>query len=387
MNKKALAVALGSLVAVPAFAQSNVTLSGFVAVSYANYRVSDTLRPMATENRLDDAGSRFTLKGVEDLGGGLSAYFQIDNRINADVRPNTAYGNAQGLADGETFVGLKHKNLGSIGFGKFELHSNQFKGFSEFYRVENTQLYAGTNLLSKINATAIANASRIQNAVKYDTPNWGGFSGIVGYSFNPTGNEGNASYVNTGYATGSFAPAANNKYNKGDAWNVVGRYNNGPINAFVSYYEQTNEGADRAGQESYRLGGDYAFPFGLKVGLDYDNSKIIGATAAADTKRTAWMLPISYMTGAHGFYLTFAKANDRKVGGSKVANSGAKQWSLAYDYALSKRTIVGVSYMNLKNDTAGAYSPHNAGVAVFGGSNLNAGEDARQLSLNLTHRF
>lgn len=383
MQKKLIALAVASLAAGSVFAQSNVTISGLVGVSYSNYKVSNTLRPAATENRLDDNTSRFTLKGTEDLGNGLSAYFQIENRISADTRPNGAFGNAQGLADGESFVGIKHKDIGQIGFGKYALHYHETLGFTEGYRALNTQSYS-VDLMGTVNGAFVAFSSRSQNTIKYDTPNWGGFSAKLAYSFNPAGNEGNLLHSNTGYASIGVTPAANNQYNKGGAWNVAGRYLNGPINAYASYWDYDVEGAARAGQKSWKVGGDYKFPFGLRVGLHYDNSKVYAAAAAGDTKRTAWMLPVSYTFGPHALYLTYIKANDTKVGGVKLNDSSAKKWVLAYDYALSKRTFVGASYMNLKNNTNASYSPWLAGFSTLGGSMTLAGEDARQLSLNVT---
>lgn len=408
-------------------AQSNVTLSGFVAATYANYKVGNSVRTTAAENRLDDGSSRFILKGNEDLGGGLVAYFQIDNRISLDSRPNQAFTTSQGLADGESFVGLRHKDFGQIGFGKYEMHYHETKGYSESYRALNQQLYAGTSILGMVGNTAIAFASRLQNTIKYDTPNWSGFSAKFAYSFNPACNEGTlaqSSNCVTTYANNNVIPsvttiggvnylvvpnrtAVDSNYSKGAAWNLAARYNNGPINAFVSYFDYKTEGRgatssstrynlttgaatvvagtdpNRGGQQSWRIGGDYAFPIGVKVGLNYDHSKLIAATSAADASRNAWMLPVSYMTGQHGFYVTYAKAGNI----SKTSNTGAYQWTVAYDYAFSKRTFAGASYVLLKNKPAGTYNPYNAGISTFGGSNLAAGESARQISFNLTHYY
>lgn len=389
MQKKLIALAVAGLVAAPAFAQSNVTVSGILAVSYTNSKQSNGNPLAATENRLDDQTSRFTLKGTEDLGNGLSAYFQIENRISSDTRPHLAYGNAQGAADGETFVGLKHKDLGSIGFGKFALHYHETFGYSEGYRALNTQNYS-TDLMGSIGGfNYIAANSRSQNVIKYDTPNFAGFSGKIAYSFNPLGNEGTLNFGNTGYATLNPAAAATDSdYNKGGAWNVAARYFKSGINAYASYWTYDTEGADRAGQRSWKVGGDYTFPFGLRVGAHYDNSEIVGATAAADLKRDAWMIPVAYTFGANTIHFNYIKANDTKLNGTKVNDTGAKKLVLAYDRALSKRTFVGVSYMKLDNDTFGVYTPWLAGVSTLGGSaSLVPGADNRQISVNVTHFF
>ncbi|MBS1197212.1 MAG: porin [Proteobacteria bacterium] len=402
MQKKIIALAVAGLVAAPAFAQTtNVQITGIAAVSATNYKVSSPnavrAAALSTENRLDDQTSRFTLKGTEDLGGGMSAYFQIENRVSLDSRDKRdnsgTFGNATGLADGESFVGIKHNNIGSLGFGKYAMHYHETLGYSESYRAMNTQNYS-IDLMGAVGGWFIAQNSRAQNAIKYDTPNWNGFSGKVIYSFNPAGNEG-------------LYNAANPDYNKGSAWNVAVRYYQGPINVYASYFKHDMEGngATAADQTSYKIGGDYKFPFGLKVGLHYDHSKIAHAGFSAvpalfspiagggDTavKRSAWMLPISYNFGAHGVYLTYIKAGNLK--GVGFTDSGAQKWVLAYDYALSRRTYLGASYMQLKNKTNGFYNPWLAGASSLGGSAMGglfggvAGEKGRQFSLNVTHFF
>lgn len=393
MQKKIIALAVAGLVAAPAFAQSNVQITGLVGVAYNNYKVSSPTRAgMATESRLDDQTSRFTVKGTEDLGGGLSAYFQIENRVNADVRPNASFGNAQGLADGESFVGLKHNNLGSIGFGKFAMHYHETLGYSEGYRALNTFHYSMDLMGTVGGLNYIAFSSRAQNAIKYDSPNWNGLSFKLGYSFNPAGNEGV-------YAAGNSA------YNKGAAWNAAVRYNKGPFNAYVSYWTYDVEGRANTAQDqkSWKIGGDYKFDFGLKLGLHYDRSEVdhtvnnVGvytpfAPTATGTvaKRNAWMLPVSYSFGPHAIYATYIRAGDVKnvVSGA----TGAKKWVLAYDYALSRRTYIGASYTQLKNETNGNYFPWLYGISSLGGTGsslaiANAGEKYRQFGLNLTHFF
>lgn len=389
MKKRVIALALGGLFAVPAFAQSNVTVSGMIAVSYNNHKLTDTARIASTENRLDDNSSRFIIGGTEDLGGGLQAYFRIENRFSPDTRPNSTFGSAQGLADGESFVGLKSKDLGSIGFGKYQLYYHE-TGSLEAYRAQQTQLLAGQNILSQVNTTKLAGGTRVQNTIKYDTPNWNGFSGKFAYSFSPFGNEGTT--TNTGanggasnQYGGTVVAATNNNYNAGYAWTAGGAYKSGPINATLGYFTYKPENDQRStGQEAWRLGFGYTFPFGLTLGVAYDDAKVKGATSGADTKRTAWMIPVNYQFGQHGVYFAYAKANSP----SGQSDASAQNLSLAYDYALSKRTIVGASYVELKNDRNARYRLWNAGYNTQGGSEIAVnGEDSRVFSLNLTHYF
>lgn len=403
MQKKIIALAVAGLVAAPAFAQSNVQITGLASISYNNISFGDKVAGSVktNENRLDDNTSRFTIKGTEDLGGGLSAYFQFENRVSLDTRPNATYGNAQGLGDGESFVGLKSNKLGSIGFGKFAMHYHEGMGYSETYRALQTQMYASAGILGQMNGLYVANSTRQQNTIKYETPNWNGFQAKLLYSFAPFASEGQAN--NTGFLGacsnqygGCAAPAAavNSDYNKGNAWNIVGRYYNGPINAVLSYYDAKPEwGKNTAFGDFFHQKGlkghfDYKFPFGLQIGLGYDQFKLGNAGIGAGfNKRTAWMIPVSYQFGAHKVYFTYAKAGDVKAPAGTLVDTGAKQYTLAYDYALSKRTYVGASYVRFDNDRNATYNPWLSGISTLGGSTLAAGEDARYFSLNLTHFF
>ncbi|MGE5386761.1 MAG: porin, partial [Betaproteobacteria bacterium] len=333
MKKKRMCIAIAGLAAAPVFAQSNVTISGMLTLSYSNYKISNSIRPVAVENRLDDNASRFTLKGSEELDGGLSAYFQIDNRVSVDTRPHTAFGNAQGLADGESFVGLKSNQLGAIGFGKFAMHYHEGLGYSETYRAPSTQMYAATAILGQIGRTDVgpqylAGNTRQQNAIKYDTPTWNGLSAKLIYSFSPFGNEGTLSNTSLIGGCGSYGstcvptPATNRDYNAGYSWNVAGRYFNGPYNLVLSYYRfKPENNVHLAGQESWKMHADYKFPFGLQVGVGYDNSMVEGLTSATDRRRSAWMIPLTYRFGPHAVYLTYAKANSV----SGISHSGARQ--------------------------------------------------------------
>lgn len=394
MQRKILYLAIAGVFASPAFAQSNVTISGIATVSYNNYKITNSSRFVTTENRLDDNTSRFTIKGSEDLGNGLSAYFQIENRVLLDTRPNSSFGNSQGLADGESFVGLKSAQLGSAGFGKFAMHYHEGLGYSENYRAVATQMYAGMAILGQVGRSDVgpqyvAGNTRQQNAIKYDTPNWDGFSAKAVYSFSAFGNEG--TITNTGLTGGASnqyggtpLPATNKDYNAGYSWNVAGRYFKGPMNFLLSYYTfKPENNMHLAGQESWKAHADYTFPFGLKVGLGYDKSTINGLTSASDRTRSAWMIPASYTFGPHAVYLTYAKANSV----SGISDSGANQYTLAYDYAFSKRTFVGASYAKISNQSNAAYQPWLVGISVLGGSGVVNGEDARIFSLNMTHFF
>ncbi|HEY1393019.1 MAG TPA: porin, partial [Methylibium sp.] len=97
MKKSLLALAVLSAFAGAASAQSSVTLYGRVDVALGKAPF-DTAKQEA-----NGSGSRVGLRGVEDLGGGLAAVFDIQHRFNAQNGAQTSTRFWHGLS----VVGLK----------------------------------------------------------------------------------------------------------------------------------------------------------------------------------------------------------------------------------------------------------------------------------------
>jgi predicted porin len=358
MQKKIIAAAVAGLLAVPAFAQSNVTISGSVWAGYESYKLSGATVAVArdTEDRVSDQSSRIIFSGTEDLGGGLKAWFQLDNRFGTDLGGFAASGN--------TGVGLMG-GWGKFTIGRWDVHYNEGAASAHNSRAQSLQGITLFGLMSQNNGTAIAMTTRTPNLLMWDSANMGGFTARVAYSTNIAGNEGGG--------VGSSASS-------GGAYTVAARYANGPWNGGLSYWSNNSEGPGDAGnQRSTRAHIGYGSAAGLKVGLVWDSNKL--HDGAVYNKRSAWQLPISYFMGAHGIHFSYARAGNS--GG--VADTGATQWHLGYDYALSKRTNVGVYYTKLTNKTAGTYDMFALGAN--GATATNAGEDARQIYFGMSHAF
>ncbi|QAU34009.1 porin [Janthinobacterium sp. 17J80-10] len=377
MKKSLIALAVLGAFASAAQAQTNVQIGGRVQATVKSYKVGDTARVANNELRIDDdETSRFWLSGTEDLGGGLKALFYVENRFNTDQRQSTGLANGSGLADGNTYVGLAG-NFGQVTAGKHTFMEDQ--GNAVQYGAKGTQavpsgLLGSKAILNYVDGVGAANrvgisTSRVVNSLQYITPNFSGFKGIVGYSTQPNGAEGVIG-----------APAGVN-YSKGQAYFLAGNYSNGPVFANLAYYDHAVEGRPGVGdQKQVRLSASYAFPFGLKAGFQYDRASI--EAVGTDRTRNAWQVPVSYQFGASTILASYTKAGD--VNGE--ANSGAKLWTLGYDYALSKRTNVGVFVGKLNNDSAASYQVDGAGTSQ-NGTTLLAGESARIIQLAVKHTF
>ena len=136
MQKKLIALAIASLAA-PAFAQSNVQISGSLDAMYTQYtNDSDAGAMLGSTNGHGDTThktNRIAFKGTEDLGGGMKAFFELEERFNLDTgAENTATTNARfgrsswvGLQGGFGMVYLgRTPTAGDIVFGGGKIGNN-----------------------------------------------------------------------------------------------------------------------------------------------------------------------------------------------------------------------------------------------------------------------
>jgi predicted porin len=395
MQKKLIAAAVAGLLSVPAFAQSNVTISGLFKGGWEHYRLSGPGTGYESESRVSDQSSRIIFNVVEDLGGGLKAWGQVDSRFALDLGGGA-------LGSGNTGVGLMG-NWGKFTLGRWDVHYGEF-GAIESNRAGSLQTYAAPGIVSQVTTRAaaaaavtpqvstMANGTRTPNILIWDSPAWNGFTARLAYSTSYAVTEGN-----TNRAVGN--PGS------GRAWTGALRYNNGPWTAGASYWNGNSEsgvaGVAKADQRSTRAWGGYTFAMGLKLGLGYDRSSLddsvngsAGAVGAGTARRSAWIIPVSYSFGPHAIYGTYARAGS--ASGSAIAsgtgsNYKAHQWTIGYDYAFSKRTSVGAFYTRLNNNsnaagTVGA-SYNMFGLGASGGTAANVGEDQRQIYIGMAHSF
>jgi predicted porin len=360
MKKSLLALAVLGAFAGAATAQTNVTLTGILKTGLSYYDL-DSVAGVGGGSSLsmNDGSSRIIIRGTEDLGGGLKGIFQVDNRLPMEQGTG-------GLAGGNTFIGL------AGGFGQIRLgRLDQYYGLgTDQHGARATALNASSiSILSYVGdaSEAIANASRTQNLIRWDSPNWGGFTAGFGYS--------------TGYAGDAVAVG---DPSKGDAISVDLAYRNGPLMVGLGYWTAKNE-AKTTEQEGIRLAGSYQFGI-FSVGLTYDKSSR-GPIGTGNLERDAWSIPLTAKLGPGLAMLTYSQAGDVDVQGfGKASDSGAKMWSIGYDYPLSKRTSLGISYAQIDNEA-------NAAYALYTGSSLGQmpnpafGQDVSRLYIGLRHTF
>jgi predicted porin len=356
MKKSLIALAIASAVSAPAFAAtSNVDIYGVLnmSVNFVNPDVtgSDKSNPSVTST-----ASRLGFKGSEDLGGGLSAIWQIESGFNADEQSGT-------LASRNSFLGLSG-GWGTVLFGN---HDTPMKMTGRL--VDNFQDTLGDarNILGAVSAGVNAFDLRTKNTMAYVTPDFSGFNAVVAYvtDWAAAGN-------GTGLPTGANA-LDNNNY---DAWSVNGTYKNGPL-MLGAAYENHNTATPHGGNDMWRLVGSFDIA-GFKLGGEYE--KLSGDVDVND--RDAYGLFGNYTMGAWVLKANYLKANDNDF----ISNSGADQWTLGADYNLSKRTVVYGYYASVSNDAHAAYGL-GQGAGASDQTVGNYGSSPNVFGIGMRHAF
>lgn len=384
MQKKIIALAIAGLSSV-AFAQSNVTISGQFRLGIDSVAAGGATAAganLTSRTRVTDENSTLRFAGEEKLGNGMTAWFQVESAIGTSDNVGTSGAQTTGAVNSATIgtrntaVGLKG-NWGNFFVGKWDMHYSSHAGVdAQGLAAHSGALTANSLSILHNNNGANGAGGRYNNAIMYTSPNWGGFD------------------INLGYSTGTANEVTTAGVDKENNLWINPRYTNGPIHVFYSHLKRNDVGSAAAGtspdQKFNRAGGAYTFPMGFKVGLIWDRNEVSTA-AGVTTKRTAWALPLSYVTGAHTIAFTYAKANNSNAGGADVANSGAKMTMLGYNYAMSKRTSVGASWWGINNDSAATYDgwhpSSNVGAQNGAAAGIPAGADPRKFTLQMNHTF
>ncbi len=184
--KKQLAVCGFAVAATASHAQSSVTLYGLVdlGVTYTNSAQTSVVNGQprgGSQFALTDAhttglsGSRWGLRGTEDLGDGLRAIFVIENGFMA---------NSGALAQGgaefgrQAYVGLSSSRLGTVTLGR------QYDPLVDSVQAFGASGSWGGYMSSHLNdIDNLSNTNRINNSIKFTTPTFHGFRAGALYSF------------------------------------------------------------------------------------------------------------------------------------------------------------------------------------------------------------
>ncbi|WP_413458596.1 porin [Herbaspirillum huttiense] len=213
MKKSLLALAVLGAFAGAANAQSSVTIYGIVdtGVVYQS-KVATAAGGTGTKFGLNSGiiqGSRIGFKGVEDLGGGLSAVFQLETGFtndNGGLQGSDA-STGSNLFRRKSVVGLAG-NFGTVLVGRQTDFADTISAYTAVQDFGGWINNSGSSL-DRLQGT------RTNNSISYTTANLSGFTGNLMYGFGETAGQTSA----------------------GQSFGVGGKYDNGPLGLGINYYQ------------------------------------------------------------------------------------------------------------------------------------------------------
>lgn len=335
-----------------ALAQSSVTIYGRVNTSIEHQKVGD-----AKASGLVSNSSFVGFRGVEDLGSGLKAGFVLETQFNSD--------DGSAGSNGMNFSRQSEANL-SGNFGMLRLGS--FDAYSYSVTADTISMH---NHDTGSSADALYDYLYGRgNQVAYRTPEIAGFTSEIQYRF------GEKSKITNGLS----------QWEDKGGWDLGVNYANGPLGLGLGYTHDKIKGltTGTGNETTQQLGLRASYVIGdLTLGAYYQYSRY--KDAIDTSKRNAYRLAAMYTLGASEFHVNVGRADKVKVAGSKLDGTAATQWTLAYNYNLSKRTKVYALYTNISN---GANASYQAGSTFSSlSSQQNNGDDFRSFGLGIRHLF
>lgn len=352
MNKKLLALAVaGACVAPAAMAQTAnpVTLYGRVYVTVESLEVKGAT-PAPRRTRMNDQSSLLGVRGTEDLGGGLKAFFQLETQFKPDQNDTV-------FAARNSGVGLQG-GWGSLLFGRWDM---PFKTTTIAVDPYGDLTIGGITMANNDQGNFDV---RAQNVIQYWSPTWGGVAARLAMTTDET-------------RTATAKPR------------MLGAsitFTRGPVYAGYAYeqHKDATSASSTAGltpvagfkETGHALFGTFGWG-AFKIGGLVERFKKTGRS-----DRKSWMANVVWTLGNH--QVSYQHQNSDDGGLSSAAVQPECEFdTLGWQYNFTRRTFFLAQYSRGDNNAAG-----NCGSAGSGwGGLVGPGGDPRGISLGLRHIF
>jgi predicted porin len=309
MFKKKL-IAVAGLAVLASAAQAQVTLYGNVDLSVARTELKDVNADAVTavESGIH-TGSFFGLKGQEDLGGGLKAFFVLESDVAVDT----------GSVDGNFWGRTSELGLAG-GFGTVKLGNSRSLGF-----LANAAYnpFPVTGLLNT--SQGVNGYGNLRNSVTYMSPDLSGFTVAAQYGASEEKGVSSAKGIALNYAAGPLAVGFN--------YSTEERTLSAGVNDFLRAVPAgfVTLPAAAADLDRWQIGASYDLGV-AKLFAQYGQNKFDYVTGA-DTKAKFYQLGAAVPVTGQGTVL--ASYANHKVDDTSLK---FRDFSVVYDHALSKRT-------------------------------------------------
>jgi len=296
-------------------------------------------------------GSRWGIKGSEDLGDGMKAMFQLESGIQANDGAigsgYTALGNSSVNKDGSSingqlfgrtaWVGLSDKDLGAIKFGR--QYSVIYDVYNEYDPVQFAAFFSPAGNSGSIGGGGITELSRQDNSVKYN------------------GKTGDVSYTAM-YKFGNTAGSSS----AGSVYGAQLAYKVGHL-GLTAAYQSATDAVTASSQTAAKVGNVTSYILGAKYKFnDVLNGKV-------NYQRVTFNKPSDAYVAGDPFGYTSYYGNTLTTITNRSQNSGFNVTSLGGDYKFNEKLALYVGYfvasydanggLGLKDDTSYAAVTEN----------------------------
>lgn len=345
-----------------AHARSGVTLYGIVDTGLIKETGTDLHMGSNVESRIG-------LRGVEEIGSGMKATFELERRFNLNDGTQAAAYNFDDAIhldkpvdwQGAANVGLKSDLWGSVRLGRVnDLSVETYRLLDPF-----NQYGVGASL-----AKTPIHAEQISNTIRYDSPDWNGFAFGASYSLGADDHD-----------------KIDYKLSGNDGFAVNLKYDNGPLLLLANYDRR----ADSNKSWLWNAGGAYTWQ-NVTVSLGYQDSTFklrefdedAGDIDRYGIKQKNWLLGLQYKTGAHTVSASYNYGKVKTEGTSNKVN----KYALGYTYALSKRASLyaNIAYSDFDNEWLSNYYRNDMAV-INDTENETANASVTGIQIGITHRF
>jgi predicted porin len=416
MQKKLLALSVAGALAAPAAALAQVEVYGTIHMSVNKMKYdagTDTTGAggPASVSKWDVAShaSNIGVRARESLGGGLSAWAQVETNASMERSNNVAH--TSNFASRNSAVGMQG-GFGNVFVGQW---TTPWADLDALWGIGTVATYGPiTSIIGRRETTGsapnpnCANGGsglggaapvcdsveagggvghpfwkRISNSVHYQSPVFGGAQVKVAYQ------------TNQDKATSGVTTNADpSMWSASVTWSGMGgRARVGA--AFDSHKDFTTIGKS---DDGWRVTGGWNFGF-MDIGLAYETmtyktdagdceAKQYGIQAAVPIGQGAIRAGYSIAKDIEGTYSGGSSCGAATTAFLDSGDNGAKQMNIGYDYRFSKRTTVGVGYAAIDNDAAARFtwsglSSTQDGVSIT----PPAGSDVSIFFVSMIHRF
>ena len=416
-----VATAVLGLISTTAMAQSNVTIYGILdgGISYVS-GLRNGNQTAVVSGIMD--GSRFGLRGTEDLGGGYKAMFTLENRLELDTgsvtnraisgtqlpdRMSTAAGLGLTILPlpAATTQALINGANGTVGAGiGVNLAGNLFdrqafvglvtpvgaftlgRQYTPAYLVGAT--FDASQTQSSLAVGQVASFPpafdiRLPNTVQYGIQ-LNGVTAAAMYGAGEVAGRGSSNgrffggmaiYKASGYALGLGYNTKNNELAQKSLTSTVvgGSVDVGPGTLYGQYANIKDD--NPTGLST--IGGNITTASGsAAVGAAFQNAY------NQAFQQNARLMHIGYKltSGIHTVVVAFNRYDDKRA-----INADTDSYGATYTYALSKRTNLNAVLTRFNNKGTGQAAPGQAGF--LGGVTSTAGTGSTNLAMGINHKF